>query len=452
MPPHDSAATRPHVFDLRWVANHIPGAEVRLAPLAVVGSVTPSFVIRRWTDWSTEDVGPQAEMPAFGSPQSPWQEDSHQAFTVAKDRWIGQEWFGLRLQQVVRGPRHIPLTRFRWLLWDINRTHGIDIDRDAPDLDIQGSCAIAWTPLVGRSMDGQVFSMAADWRPRVPMPRGPKPGMGPNGAQNPVSDREALAIDVSSGRWCQWASLQLRPVDPGSLAILDAELKDGGLSNSAVNLLRQLDLLSKEPGAAGELSASGRIFTDTMVKTVRRVRLTSTRGDIERDEFSCWLAPRLMAVEIQQVFHQGQDSAGATLLRAEDLPELTLRSVGSPVSDTRALRVDTIPLSTFQQRVRSPSCALPDALEGDPAWAGLWNAPWVVWQLAFTQDGDGENGSGADKLRVLTAGRHGNYILQGVPQRHDLVRLVARPTSELFDDLMRRVVQLPSGTSPGSRA
>lgn len=446
---------------LHWRLDAIPGADLWRAPTVGAGTVIPSIVVRRWVD------GPE---PEAGSPTVDYAADPgvHLAsperillrgIPLAKDRWVGRHWFGLRLSKIIRGPGDLALMHLRWLLWNLEDDRRVTTDADVPEVDVQGSCAVAWSPLMVPLMDAKVHDLPRGWRSQIA--RSPADGQRVTG--DPISRPDPAGTanrGTPATAPAPWTGFRWRPLEAGVLEALAAAGSGTHIPARLGKALEQADLAASATGSP-VLSGSGGLVARTLQTSHAELQLVMSGCDGDRVGLKAWLAPQLAVAEVPDWSvaeppgpAAGNGSAGRvgmSVVRAEDLAELVVRAVRIGASDTKRLTVNGLSRQVFLERLRDPLTPLPSDLAADETWRSLWASSWTVWRLQqmsrTAADPEGQpddHGVAPVTMRVLTAGPCGNYVLMGDRGDPGRIRLVERPTSDLFHDLISMVLDQPT--------
>lgn len=443
--PHAQASNSPTLpVPSGWSAGFLPGADVLMMPLPGGHRTTPSFTVRRWAG-----EGEQRAHWGIDDPRrTPDQAGTDRGLAVARDRWSGGHWFGLRFLRLVTGPDAKPLAEVRWLLWSITRraSAGFDLMTAEPDLDATAVCAVADLPLLEKLQDSMAASIPADWSPARSEATA---GAGQIRVEAPATEDTVRGPEaaVQGGAWAGTAMLEL-PVD--GLAALRALTPGQPWSDAEGRLARAVV-------EAGLGDPSSRTLTE------RASLAAAVLQDSDEDTTLSVLDSR-GAHTVLSLHRSGGVTAAVVpvsdhsvlfgLYPAERAAEMVLRGAGLGPSDSRGLEKDLVPLTLLQRRTLDPDTPLPTDLQGDPRWRDLWDEPWALWTLTRRTSLPGENpGPVQDTLVGLNSGRWGNHLVlqsersapAGEVSEEPLVRLEPVQTSSLFITLLDRLVPARSG-------
>lgn len=429
---------------------YLAGADLVTLPLNVEGRGNPTFMVSGWGAGVSPVAAPdpRADSPLEGLP-------------VARDRWQGGAWSGLRFLRLSRSRSGRPMAEIRWLLWPAGAPGPAPTRGDDPALDVTATCDLADLMLFEPIFDGLATGLPRDFTPRMPAEAptrqarfglqheplgGSRASTGVGGPSAPgdapaerLPDRwqgtglvpvASSVVDALRGTdparvWGRLGREAARPVIDAGLAAPDGDRLSERSAMAAAIL--------QDPEQASSLSVTDAGGTRTVLTLSRQgglvVALVPAPGDGAE-------AP-----------DHGDGQILLGLYPAERSAEMVVRSAGLGPSDTRRLDPDTISWDHLVRRALDPSLPLPPGLRSveygsevpdaadthrgsTDAWQDLWTGHWTLWSLST---------DGHPPLVVLTSGRTGNHVLlRPEGDEADTVRLVPTPTSSLFSALMQR--------------
>lgn len=389
-----------------WATIDLTEMVVCRLDLPSASGLTPSVTIRRgkvaWKEGIMDD------------PRGP----SSEGTLLARDRWLGDCWFGWRFLSLVPLPGGLTAPVARWFLWPVRASGGVDPDRDLPFLDVAFSCTLRDYPLARGMADSLVSTIPNDWAPGAPgsaplaLRRQPEVAASPHPwGHLPLTEVEAeLTAAPPAGSWQDLIRLEFL-TDTG---------EPTGRGQQAAQIMA-------DPDGACTLSMwSARGFTEPLrVHRAGPTGLVHVRCTVAGEE------PRHTPAEERLV---------AGLAPIEYVAETVTALVGLTGTDTVAFEVESLESTLLVDRSLDPTIPLPLDLEADPRWTDAWNEPWTLWRLSADQrdelaDPAGERTRRED-LVVLCLGSVGHYRVFRDEHAEDRVVLKPWPGSEVLVSIL----------------
>lgn len=403
-----------------WATIHLTEMVVYRLDLPSASGLTPSVTIRRggvaWKDGIRDD------------PRGP----SSEGTLLARDRWLGDRWFGWRFLSLVPLPGGLTAPVARWFLWPVRASGGVDPDRDLPILDVAFSCTLRAYPLARGMADSLVSAIPADWAPGAP-------GSAPLALRH--KPEEAASPHP-------WGHLPLTEVE--------AELTAAPPAGSAQDLIR-LEFLTD----TGELTDRGRQAARIMADPdgICTLSMWSARGFAEPLRVHRGGPTGLVQVQCPVAGEEprrtpAEEAIVAGLAPIEYVAETVTALVGLTGTDTVAFEVESLEPTLLVDRSLDPTIPPPADLAADPRWTAAWNEPWTLWRLSAAQrdeltDSSGERAHRVD-LVVLSLGSVGHYRVFRDEHAEDRVVLTPWSGSEVLVSILDQLGGLPVGVGgPG---
>ncbi|MFC7400923.1 hypothetical protein [Citricoccus sp. GCM10030269] len=409
-----------------WTSGSAPGADMLIMPLSGPDRTSPVFTARRWGETPLGGTlhDPRTDSmptsPRFGAPHGPAPE---RGLPVSMDRWSGGEWFGLRFLRLAPSMTGQPLAEIRWLLWPVEAaTQPLDLDHDAPALDVTATLAVADLTLMEPVLDSLATDIPAGWSPSLPSDAAGRQETAeiriePLDSTPPPSGRQRT---TSSGAWAGTSLLELTP--EALQYLRDPHHDVGGVLPQ--HRAAQAVVTAGLADASGERLTERAMLAASVLQQPDQVSTLTIHTHHGRHlALELYRVAGLVAAVVHARPVRGlPDAPLFGLYPTERSVELVLRAAALGPSDSRVLEPDTVPNDLLLRRTLEPETALTSDLAESPRWRDLWSEQWLLWRLDTVRYAAGEHpandaGTTDPPLIALNSGSTGNHlILQSRPQ------------------------------------
>ncbi|WP_143109372.1 hypothetical protein [Micrococcus terreus] len=213
--------------------------------------MVPTVTIRRWSDL----------MP--GQPQVDPRQAIDDGVLLATDRWVGDEWFGLRFVMLTPLLGGMSAAVVRWLLWPTAEPDGVDPDESVPVLDVVGTCSLRLYSSCRELMDMVVAGIPSDWGPAT-VAAAADDGF----AQAVRAAQNAPRLRSEPGPWGYWPLTDVSSTTWSRLADMNADEWRSGPEDLRKDLL-DLEFIDD----TGELTTRGNIARHIRSREAMRTHL-----------------------------------------------------------------------------------------------------------------------------------------------------------------------------------